>query len=137
LSEAARRSLEQLGVEVRLGTVVTDCDCTRVSLGRERIETRTIMWAAGVKASPAAEWLGVGSDRAGRVQVQADLSVPGHPNIFVIGDAAAASGPDGKPLPGVAPYADNLEGMIQRSLKSLDAKCGKSGKDAMKTKTMH
>src|SRR6516162_8844840 len=105
LSEAARRSLEQLGVEVRLGTVVTDCDCTRVSLGQERIETRTIMWAAGVKASPAAEWLAVASDRAGRVQVQADLSVPGHPNIFVIGDAAAASGQDGKPLPGVAPVA--------------------------------
>src|SRR6516225_2924371 len=105
LSEAARRSLEELGVEVRLGAVVTDCDCTRVLLGQERIETRTIMWAAGVKASPAAEWLAVASDRAGRVQVQADLSVPGHPNIFVIGDAAAASGPDGKPLPGVAPVA--------------------------------
>jgi NADH dehydrogenase len=104
LSEAARRSLEQLGVEVRLGAVVTDCDCTRVSLGQERIETRTIMWAAGVKASPAAEWLAVSSDRAGRVQVQADLSVPGHPNIFVIGDAAAASA-DGKPLPGIAPVA--------------------------------
>jgi NADH:ubiquinone reductase (H+-translocating) len=104
LSEAARRSLAQLGVEVRLGAVVTDCDCTRVSLGQERIETRTIMWAAGVKASPAAEWLAVSSDRAGRVQVQADLSVPGHPNIFVIGDAAAASA-DGKPLPGIAPVA--------------------------------
>src|SRR6516165_5100694 len=105
LSEAARHSLEELGVEVRLGAVVTDCDCTRVLLGQERIETRTIMWAAGVKASPAAEWLAVASDRAGRVQVQADLSVPGHPNIFVIGDAAAASGADGKPLPGVAPVA--------------------------------
>jgi len=105
LSEAARRSLEQLGVEVRLGAVVTDCDCTRVLLGQERIETRTIMWAGGVRGSPAAEWLAVASDRAGRVQVQADLSVPGHPNIFVIGDAAAASGADGKPLPGVAPVA--------------------------------
>src|SRR5215813_4999214 len=103
LSEAARRSLEQLGVEVRIGAAVTDCDCSGVSLARERIETRTIMWAAGVKASPAAEWLAVASDRAGRVQVQADLSVPGHPNIFVIGDGAAATGPDGKPLPGVAP----------------------------------
>ena len=88
LSEAARRSLEQLGVEVRLGAGVTDCDCSGVSLGEERIETRTIVWAAGVKASPAAEWLAVASDRAGRVKVQADLSVPGHPNIFVIGDAA-------------------------------------------------
>jgi NADH:quinone reductase (non-electrogenic) len=105
LSAAARRSLEQLGVEVRLSAGVTDCDCSGVSVGRERIETRTIVWAAGVKASPAAAWLGAGSDRAGRVRVQADLSVPGQPDIFVIGDAAAASGADGKPLPGVAPVA--------------------------------
>jgi NADH dehydrogenase len=105
LSEAARRSLEQLGVEVRLGASVTDCDCSGVSLGNERLQTRTIVWAAGVKASPAAEWLGVESDRAGRVKVKADLSVPGHPNIFMIGDAAAATGLDRRPLPGVAPVA--------------------------------
>ncbi len=105
LSETARRSLEQLGVEVRLGSGVTDCDCSSVSIGQERIETRTIIWAAGVKASPAAEWLAVESDRAGRVKVEADLSVPGHPDIFVIGDAALAIGADGKPLPGVAPVA--------------------------------
>jgi len=105
LSAAARRSLEELGVEVRLGTGVTDCDCTAVSLGKERLETRTIIWAAGVKASPAAEWLGVAADPAGRVKVEADLSVPGHPDIFVIGDAAVLAGADGKPLPGVAPVA--------------------------------
>jgi NADH dehydrogenase len=105
LSEAARRSLEQLGVEVRLGASVTDCDCSGVSLGHERLQTRTIMWAAGVKASPLAEWLGANSDRAGRVKVDKDLSVPGHPNVFVIGDAAAAAGLDGKPLPGTAPVA--------------------------------
>lgn len=105
LSAAARRSLEQLGVEVRLSAGVTDCDCSAVSIGDERIETRTIVWAAGVKASPAAEWLAADSDRAGRVFVQADLSVPGQPDIFVIGDAAAAIGADGKPLPGVAPVA--------------------------------
>jgi NADH:quinone reductase (non-electrogenic) len=105
LSQAARHSLEQLGVEVRLGANVTDCDCSGVSLGRERLQTRTVVWAAGVKASPVAEWLAVDSDRAGRVKVQSDLSVPDHPNIFVIGDAAAASGADGKPLPGVAPVA--------------------------------
>jgi NADH:quinone reductase (non-electrogenic) len=105
LSEAARRSLEKIGVEVRLGASVTDCDCSGVSLGQERLQTRTILWAAGVKASPAAEWLGAESDRAGRVKVMADLSVLGHPNIFVIGDAAAATGADGKPLPGVAPVA--------------------------------
>jgi NADH dehydrogenase len=105
LSEAARRSLEQLGVEVRLDASVTDCDCSGVSLGNERLQTRTIVWAAGVKASPVAEWLGVESDGAGRVKVTADLSVPGHPDIFVIGDAAAATVPDGRPLPGVAPVA--------------------------------
>jgi NADH:ubiquinone reductase (H+-translocating) len=105
LSEAARRSLEQLGVEVRLGAAVTDCDCSGLSIGDERLETRTIMWAAGVKASPAAEWLGAARDRAGRVKVAVDLSVPGHPDIFVIGDAAAAAGADGKPLPGIAPVA--------------------------------
>jgi NADH dehydrogenase len=105
LSEAARHSLEQLGVEVRVGTGVTDCDCSGVSIGEERIETRTIMWAAGVKASPAAQWLGVESDRAGRVKVRDDLSVPGHADIFVIGDAACTVGVDGKPLPGVAPVA--------------------------------
>ena len=105
LSDKAQRSLEQLGVEVRVGSGVTDCDCASVAIGPERIETRTIVWAAGVKASPAAEWLAVASDRAGRVKVNADLSVPGHPNIFVIGDAAAAVGADGDPLPGVAPVA--------------------------------
>lgn len=105
LSQAARRSLERLDVEVRLGAAVTDCDCSGISIGKERLQTRTIVWAAGVKASPAAEWLGAESDRAGRVKVATDLSVPGHPNIFVVGDAAAATGPDGKPLPGVAPVA--------------------------------
>jgi NADH dehydrogenase len=105
LSEAARRALEQLGVEVKLAAAVTDCDCSGVSIGHERIETRTIVWAAGVRASPVAEWLAAASDRAGRVKVSPDLSVPGHPDIFVIGDAAALAGSDGRPLPGVAPVA--------------------------------
>ena len=105
LSVLALQSLQQLGVEVRLGAVVTGCSCAAVFLGNERIETRTIMWAAGVKASPAGAWLGVDTDRVGRVRVGADLSVPGHPNIFVIGDTALAMGVDGEPLPGVAPVA--------------------------------
>jgi NADH:quinone reductase (non-electrogenic) len=105
LSETAKRSLEMLGVEVRVGVGVTDCDCSKVLLGGERIETRTIVWAAGVKASPVAEWLGAEADRAGRVKVRPDLSVPGYPNVFVIGDVALAAGVDGKPLPGVAPVA--------------------------------
>jgi NADH dehydrogenase len=105
LSEKARLSLEQLGVEVHLGAAVTDCDAEGVSIGTERIETRTIIWAAGVKSSPAGAWLHADTDRAGRVQVETDLSVPGHKDIFVIGDAATLRGADGKPLPGVAPVA--------------------------------
>jgi NADH:quinone reductase (non-electrogenic) len=105
LSETAERSLEQLGVEVRLGSAVTDCDCGGATLGPERIESRTIIWAAGVMASPAGAWLGVETDRAGRVKVGPDLSIPGHANIFVIGDTALALGADGKPIPGVAPVA--------------------------------
>jgi len=105
LSDAAKRSLEQLGVEVRLGSAVTAVDSNGVSLGADRIEASTVIWGAGVMASPAGLWLGVESNRAGRVKVAPDLSVPGHPNIFVIGDTAAASSADGKPLPGVAPVA--------------------------------
>jgi NADH dehydrogenase len=105
LSETARRSLESLGVEVLLSTMVTGCDGAGVSIGDERIETRTIVWAAGVQASHAGRWLGAETDRAGRVKVAPDLSVPGHPNIFVIGDTAHVPDMDGKPLPGVAPVA--------------------------------
>ena len=105
LSEAARQALERLGVEVRLGAGVTDCDGAGVTVGHERIETRTIIWAAGVKASPVAEWLAAEADSAGRVKVQPDLSVPEHPDVFVIGDAALVIGEDGQPLPGVAPVA--------------------------------
>jgi NADH dehydrogenase len=105
LSEAARTSLEQLGVEVRLGTPVTALDGAGVSVGTERIEARTVIWGAGVIASPAGEWLGAETDRAGRVKVTPDLSVPGHPDIFVIGDTAAINDAKGNPLPGVAPVA--------------------------------
>jgi NADH:ubiquinone reductase (H+-translocating) len=105
LSEAARRSLVQLGVEVRLGAGVTRCDPCGVVLGGERIEARTIIWAAGVMASPAGQWLSAETDRAGRVKVGPDLALPGNPDIFVIGDVAHALGADGKALPGVAPVA--------------------------------
>src|SRR3954462_8783003 len=105
LSEAAKTSLEQLGVEVRLGSAVTVLDAEGVSIGKDRIEARTVVWAAGVMASPAGTWLSARTDRAGRVQVTPDLSVPGHPDIFVIGDTAMAANADGKPLPGVAPVA--------------------------------
>src|SRR6516164_3644990 len=105
LSEAAKRSLEDLDVEVRLGARVTAVDCGGVSLASERIEARTIIWGAGVMASPAGDWLGVPTDHVGRVFVGPDLSVAGHPDIFVIGDVAHALGVDGRPLPGVAPVA--------------------------------
>ena len=105
LSEAAKRSLEQLGVEVRLNGRVTGIEANAVTVGDDRIQAATIVWAAGVQASPAASWLGVAGDRSGRVPVQADLTLAGHPDIFVIGDTAAAMRPDGRPVPGVAPAA--------------------------------
>jgi len=105
LSNAARRSLESLGVEVRLGAAVSECSCQGVRVGGTFVPARTIIWAAGVMASPAGRWLGAETDRAGRVKVRADLSVPGHPDVFVIGDTAAFTTANGTMLPGVAPVA--------------------------------
>lgn len=118
LSEAARRSLAELGVEVRLERPVTACDARGVSLGEERIEAATLIWAAGVMASPAGNWLGAATDRAGRVRVEPDLSLPGHPEIFVLGDTAHVSGADGLPLPGVAPVAKQQGLYVARLLKA-------------------
>jgi NADH dehydrogenase len=105
LSAAARRQLERLGVEVRTGAPVTAVDEEGVTAGGERIEARTVLWGAGVAASPLARSLGVPLDRAGRVHVRPDLSVPGHPEAFVVGDLAAVEAPGGGPVPGVAPAA--------------------------------
>jgi NADH dehydrogenase len=116
LSEAAKKSLEQLGVEVRLGAAVTALDAAGVSMGAERIEARTVIWGAGVTASPAGSWIGAEMDRAGRVKILPDLSVPGHPDIFVIGDTALLDGADGKPLPGVAPVAKQQGQYVARLL---------------------
>lgn len=102
-SEYALRSLESLGVEVRLNAAVTACDEHGVSIGAERLESATVIWAAGVAASPVGRWLGVETDRAGRVPVRADLSVTD--DVFVIGDAASVTLPDGRRVPGVAPAA--------------------------------
>jgi NADH dehydrogenase len=104
LSEAARRQLEALGVEVRLGAQVTGIDEEGVWVGAERIQSRTVLWAAGVAASPLARSLGVPLDRAGRVVVESDLTVPGHPEIQVIGDLAAFE-QEGHLVPGIAPAA--------------------------------
>ncbi|MGA8413573.1 MAG: NAD(P)/FAD-dependent oxidoreductase, partial [Xanthobacteraceae bacterium] len=105
LSAAAQQSLEKLGVEVRLGNSVTEMDATSVSIGSERIDTDTSIWAAGVMASAAGRWLETETDRAGRVMVNSDLTLPGHPNVFIIGDTAHVDGRDGNLLPGVAPVA--------------------------------
>ena len=107
-SAAARRALERLGVEVSTGKAVTVCDADGVEVGGERIAARTIVWAAGVAASPIAKWLDASVDRAGRVVVGDDLSVPGHPEIFAIGDTCASQSWDGKLAPGVAPAAKQM-----------------------------
>ncbi|MCP3138867.1 NAD(P)/FAD-dependent oxidoreductase [Pyxidicoccus xibeiensis] len=105
LSQNARRTLEKLGVEVRTGARVTNIDETGVFIGAEFIPARTVLWAAGVAASPVARSLGVELDRAGRVQVTPELTVPGHDNVFVVGDLASIKGADGQPVPGLAPAA--------------------------------
>jgi NADH:ubiquinone reductase (H+-translocating) len=97
-----------MGVEVMTSTRVTKCDAGGVDLEQGRIDSRTIIWAAGVVASPAALWLDAAHDRAGRVVVEKDLSVSGHPEIFVIGDTAAVQDEKGGPVPGIAPAAKQM-----------------------------
>jgi NADH dehydrogenase len=105
LAARARRDLEELGVEVLAERIVTAVEDGTVRIGGERIAARTVFWAAGNAASPLGAQLGVPTDRAGRVVVEPDLSIPGHPEVFVIGDLAAAT-TDGAPVPGVAPAAN-------------------------------
>ena len=105
LSEYALGALRRRGVEVILGQPVTGIDANGLTYGDTRLDTETIIWAAGVEASPAAQWLGVEADKAGRVKVNPDLTVPGHPEISVIGDTAATTRPDGKPVPGIGDAA--------------------------------
>ncbi|HEX4618622.1 MAG TPA: NAD(P)/FAD-dependent oxidoreductase, partial [Steroidobacteraceae bacterium] len=107
LSRSAHRQLERLGVTVRTGAPVTSISDTDVRLGDETIRTRTVIWAAGVTASPLGRVLGVPLDRVGRVLVADNLSVPGYPDIFVAGDLAALDGPRG-PVPGIAPAAKQM-----------------------------
>lgn len=105
LSSYAQTVLEKLGVEVSVGQAVTGCTQAGVVRGDEAIAASTVVWAAGVQASPAAEWVGIPSDRAGRAIVEPDLTAPGHPEIFILGDTAAVIAPDGQPVPGIAPAA--------------------------------
>jgi len=117
LSSRAERALRRLGVEVRLGAPVTQCDSEGAALGAERIESRTLIWAAGVAASPVADWLAAERDRGGRVIVAPDLTFPDDPAIFVIGDCARVEGPAG-PLPGVAPVAKQQGAYVARVIRA-------------------
>jgi len=114
LSEYVRHTLAAKGIEVMTQTRVTGCDMRGVDLDHGRIDAGTIIWAAGVVASPAAQWLGAEHDRAGRVLVAPDLSVPGHTEIFALGDTAAATRPDGRPIPGIAPAAKQMGRYVGR-----------------------
>jgi NADH dehydrogenase len=116
LRDKARESLAKLGVRVMENTRVTEIDARGLSFGTERLEAATIIWAAGVAASPLGQSLGVPLDRMGRVPVQPDLSLPGHPEVFVIGDLALLNGADGKPLPGVAPVAQQQAAHAARTI---------------------
>jgi NADH dehydrogenase len=108
LSASARRQLERLGVLVHVGDAVTSIDPLGVDVGGQRIACRTVLWAAGVAASPLGREFDVERDRAGRVRVLPDLSLPGHPDVFVIGDLASVSQANGAPVPGVAPAAKQM-----------------------------
>ena len=116
LSAYAKTTLEKMGVEVFTSSPVTNVDATGVMVNGERIEAGTIIWAAGVIASPAAEWLGAPHDQAGRIKVKADLSVPGHPEIFVIGDTAAVFYDKGQQVPGIAPAAKQMGAYVGKLL---------------------
>jgi NADH dehydrogenase len=121
LSAAARRDLEKLGVEVRLGTPVTSIDERSVTVGEQRIPARTVFWAAGNIASSLGKQLDAETDRSGRVKVANDLSVPAHPEVFVVGDLCYVERPDGRPVPAVAPTANQTGRHAARTIRRLIA----------------
>jgi putative oxidoreductase len=118
LSAVAQRSLEKLGIEVLLNSRVVAIDGEGVLVGETRIAAKTVLWAAGVAASPAATWLAAEADSAGRVRVGPDLSVKGAPNVFVVGDTAAISARNGKPVPGLAPAAKQAGAYVGRLIRA-------------------
>src|SRR5664279_241349 len=118
LSAYAQSSLQSIGVEVVLGQAVTECNADGVVYGGQTLQAKTLIWAAGVRASPAAEWLHARADRAGRLQVEPDLTVSGHPDIFAIGDTVSVNGPDGKPVPGIAPAAKQQGRYVAETIKA-------------------
>jgi len=121
LSAYAARALRKLGVEVRLGSAVSAVNADGVRLGDERIDAANVAWAAGVRAAALGRWLGQDADRAGRIPVAPDLSLPGAPEIFVIGDLAKVTGPDGRPVPGVAPAAKQQGAYVGRLIRAAAA----------------
>jgi NADH dehydrogenase/putative oxidoreductase len=118
LSVHAERSLRDLGVEIRTGAKVTEIDQEGVGIDGVRIAARTVFWAAGVAASPAAKWLGQTADRSGRVVVNGNLSVPGCPGVFAIGDTAASNGWSGAAVPGLAPAAKQQGGHVAHVIRA-------------------
>ncbi len=118
LSAKAQAQIEKLGVEVRLDARVTSIGCDHVQIGEQRIAAHTAIWAAGVQASPAAEWLNAPCDRAGKVRVGAGLRVAGHPNVFAIGDTSCCMGGAGRPLPGVAPVAKQQGRFVAAAIRA-------------------
>ena len=123
LSASAERQLKEMGVEVRTNAMVTNIEPGAVSVGKEKIPAAVILWGAGVSASPLGKMLGVPTDKAGRVVVQPDLTVPGHPKVFVAGDLAAVEQKNGKPVPGVAPAAIQMGRFAARQIKrSMEGK---------------
>ena len=118
LSAYAQAALENIGVEVMLGQAVTECSADGVVYGGKLLQSKTLIWAAGVRASPAAEWLNAATDRAGRLQVEPDLTVPGHPDIFAIGDTVVIADPDGNPVPGIAPAAKQQGRYVADAIKA-------------------
>ena len=119
LSRYAETVLTRLGVTVRTGQAVSHCEAGGVTLGEEAIASRTVIWAAGVRASPAAEWLQAERDRAGRAFATPELNLPGRPEVFLIGDTANVAGPGGGPLPGLAPVAKQQGAYVGRRLARL------------------
>jgi NADH dehydrogenase len=118
LSAYTARALARLGVELRLGQPVTRCDAGGVEIGEERLSSATVIWAAGVAASPAARWLGIAPDRAGRVPVTDRLQPAGHEDIWIIGDTAFATNPGGVPQPGIAPVAKQQGVYVARAIRA-------------------
>jgi NADH:ubiquinone reductase (H+-translocating) len=118
LAAYAHGSLRRLGVEIQLGQAVRQCSDEGVIYGDEPLAAKVVLWAAGVRASGAAAWAGLPADNAGRVRVQPDLTAPGHPEIFVIGDTAIVNAWHGRPVPGIAPAAKQQGAHVARAIRA-------------------